>query len=309
MAFVTPLTTSFKGAVTAPSITPLRLPHATVRSSSAVRMAFSSIDEPERSVSLFDDSIESKDAILTAAYKHVFGNAYLMESEREEFAEIESKFRLCQCNVRDLVRTMAKSAAYRKRFFERTGPYGFIERNFKHLLGRGPVSQQEVSFHVQKLINEGYDAEIDSYIDTEEYIEKFGMDSVPRFIYQGTYATDDSFNRMNMLRQHWDGCSTSTVSGSTAPGKPIKATLIMAYGYHCGNPAAIKRGILAGHDPQPDPPKALPLPLNWRAPVRIRVKVADNHYRVFETPAYKDPVVPDWKKERMGPKRWNGVWF
>lgn len=277
-------------------------------------MAFSSIDDPSSRAELFDFSNESKEAIITAAYKQVFGNAYLMEEERAELATAESQFKLGESDVRTLVRAMGKSEEYRKRFFERCGPYRFVELNCKHFLGRAPLGQEEVSFHVQKLMNEGYDAEIDSYIDSEEYNNVFGRDAVPRFIFMGEYPSNDDFNKMCMLRAHWDGCSTSTRTGSTAPGLPNRASLCFPPGAHCGNPMAISEGILAGHDPAPIDPavsagKKSLAPLNARAPVRIRIKVAENLYQVFETDPLVDAGTPSWKKEREGSKRWNGVWF
>ena len=54
-----------------------------------------------------------------------------------------------------------------------------MELNFKHLLGRGPASQAEISEHVQIYNNLGYEAEIDSYISSDEYIENFGENVVP----------------------------------------------------------------------------------------------------------------------------------
>lgn len=310
MAFVPPLAaTQFLGARTTASVSRPRFAAAAASRPSAPRMAFSSIDNPESTVSLTEPSVEAKALVLTAAYRQIFGNAYLMESERAELARVESDFKNGDLTVAELLRAMAKSNAYRKRFFERAGPYAFVELNCKHFLGRGANSQEEVSFHVQKLLTDGYDAEIDSYFDSAEYRDTFGPDAVPRFVYRGAYLRNDDFNRMNVVRQHWDGCSTSTVSGSTAPGKPIAAKLTMPPGAHCGNPVAIKRGILAGHEPEPIITPQPTTPLNARAPIRVRIKVAENSYQVFEVPGYTDPAEPDWKKELAGTKKWNGVWY
>lgn len=40
----------------------------------APRSSFSSIDMPERASVLYDENFETKEALLNAAYKHVFGN-------------------------------------------------------------------------------------------------------------------------------------------------------------------------------------------------------------------------------------------
>lgn len=314
MAFVPPTpSTTFHGRRTlglkcktpAPFNPPASIP-------SRVRMSFSSIDMPETAISLADTSIETKQLVIDSCYKQVFGNAYLMESERAELAVAESDFKQNTLSVRELVRAMAKSEAYRKRFFSRSGPYRFVELNCKHLLGRGPMSQQEISFHVQTLINEGYDAEIDSYIDSPEYDRNFGLDDVPRFIFKGTYLRDDDFNRLCIMRKHWDGCSTSTVSGSTAPGKPIPAQLTMGHGGYVNGFVGVLKGLPAGFRPEPEGPAAMPpLPANAQAPLRVRIKVAENSYQVFEIPPLVESAAEDpaWKKELLGPKRWNGVWF
>ena len=274
-------------------------------------MSFSSIDTPESAVSLSDLANDSKELVISAAYKHVFGNAYVMESERAALAKVESDFKMDICNVRDLIRAMGKSEAYRKRFFARSGPYRFVELNCKHFLGRGPNTQEEISFHVQKLMNEGYDAEIDSYIDSEEYENMFGADVVPRFVFRGTYQRNDNFSRMCIMRKFWDGCSTSTVSGSTAPGKPIPSQLTAGHGGYVNGFVGISKGLPAGFRPEPARPTAPPpLPTNGRAPLRVRIKVAENCYQVFEVPALETPdVEPAWKKELAGGKKWNGVWY
>jgi len=102
-----------------------------MRSFVAPKPYFSSIDTPEKAYVLADSAVETKETLINAAYKQVFGNCYLMESERAELAKAESDFKLCTLSVRELVRSMAKSEAYKKRFFARAGPYRFIELNFK----------------------------------------------------------------------------------------------------------------------------------------------------------------------------------
>lgn len=114
--------TSFRGAMTAPVMLFSKL---------SARPSFSSIDAPGDAVNLFESGVTSKEDLLTAVYKHVFGNAYVMESEREQLAKAESDFKGNSLSVRELVRAMAKSETYRKRFFARCGSYRFIELNFK----------------------------------------------------------------------------------------------------------------------------------------------------------------------------------
>jgi phycoerythrin-associated linker protein len=126
-----------------------------------------------------NSSTDEVEAAIRAVYKHVMGNAHLMESER--LISAESQLRDRKISVRDFVRAVAKSEIYRARFFESAAPYRFIELNFKHLLGRAPNDQTEISEHIQCCVNSGYDAEIDSYIDSAEYQNAFGDNIVPYY--------------------------------------------------------------------------------------------------------------------------------
>jgi phycoerythrin-associated linker protein len=117
------------------------------------------------------------DVTIRAAYKQVLGNPHVMESERLTVAE--SQLADGNITVREMVRALGKSAFYRSRYFEKCAPYRFVELNFMHFLGRPPQSQAEVSEHIRRCIEEGYDAEIDSYIDSEEYATSFGENTVP----------------------------------------------------------------------------------------------------------------------------------
>lgn len=276
-------------------------------------MAFSSIDMPETQVFKTDSSFETKEAVIRACYKQIFGNAYIMEEELAEIAVHVSDFKMGTIDVRELIRAMAKSEAYRKRFFARSGPFRFIELNLKHFLGRGPNSFDEITYHVKLLQEQGYDAEIDSYLDSLEYEERFGPVGVPRFIFKGTYENNDRFNRLCIMRKHWDGCSTSTVSGSTAPGKPIPSQLLMGRNGYVNGSVGIRKGLPAGFRPEPASAK-LSRPTNDNAGIRIRTKIAENLYQVYEEPAQifkEEPewkTDPAWKKPIVASKSWNRDW-
>lgn len=118
-----------------------------------------------------------KAALIRTVYQQVLGRQYVMASERLEGPE--SLFKRGYLSLREFVRQVAKSNLYRDRFFTNTNPYRFIELNFKHLLGRAPQNKAEMLHHFTILQEQGYDAEIDSYIDSAEYQERFGEEGVP----------------------------------------------------------------------------------------------------------------------------------
>lgn len=120
---------------------------------------------------------EELGAVISAVYKQVLGNAYVMDSER--IVSAESYLRNGEITVRGFVRSVALSSRYRDLFFESSSPYRFVELNCKHLLGRAPLDQAEVSTHVQLYNSDGYEAEINSYVDSPEYLDNFGENIAP----------------------------------------------------------------------------------------------------------------------------------
>jgi len=139
------------------------------------------------------------DATIRAVYKQVWGNPYVMESER--LISAESKLTNGEISVREFVRLAAKSEFYRDRYFSSCAPYRFVELNFLHLLGRAPQDQREVSEHIVRCVAEGYDAEIDSYIDSDEYQAAFGENTVPSYRGKDSAANAKQigYNRMFAL--------------------------------------------------------------------------------------------------------------
>jgi phycoerythrin-associated linker protein len=121
-----------------------------------------------------EDDLQS---VIRAVYRQVLGNAHVLESQR--LTSAESQLRNGDISVREFVRAVAQSDLYRALCFETSSPYRFIELNFKHLLGRAPQDQAEISEHVQRYNSEGYEAEINSYIDSDEYVFGFGENVVP----------------------------------------------------------------------------------------------------------------------------------
>lgn len=126
-----------------------------------------------------NDSGEAVETVIRAVYRQVLGNAYVMESER--LAVPESKLKQRSLSVREFVREVAYSELYKSRFFDSCPRYRSIELNFKHLLGRAPDSYDETNAHSLILDQGGYQAEVDSYLDSEEYQNKFGENIVPYY--------------------------------------------------------------------------------------------------------------------------------
>jgi phycocyanin-associated rod linker protein len=152
--------------------------------------------------------------VIRAVYRQVLGNDYLMESER--LTGLESLLQNGQITVRDFVRGVAKSELYKIKFLYSSFQTRTIELNFKHLLGRAPYSEAEVIEHLDRYQEHGYDADIDSYIDAQEYDENFGDSIVPyyrSFTYQIGQQTP-GFTRMFRLYRGYANSDTSQIAGT-----------------------------------------------------------------------------------------------
>ncbi|RMG10568.1 MAG: photosystem I reaction center subunit XII [Cyanobacteria bacterium J055] len=176
---------------------------------------------------------------IRAVYRQLLGNEHIMSSERLTSAESL----LCNgsINVRDFVRCVAKSELYKSKFFYNNFQNRFSELNYKHLLGRAPYDQAEIAFHNDLYHNEGYDADIDSYIDSAEYQSCFGDNIVP--YYRG-FATQPGqklagFPRMFQLYRGY-------ANSDRAQGQK-KGWLIWALGRNLSSPVQTSAsGTLSG---------------------------------------------------------------
>jgi phycoerythrin-associated linker protein len=151
-------------------------------------------------------SVEDTQTVIRAVYKQVLGNPHVMESERLATAES--------------LRAVAKSSFYRSRYFEKCAPYRFVELNFMHILGRPPESQVEISAHIVRCVAEGYDAEIDSYIDSDEYLSAFGENTVP---YNRGAQTETGFSQVTYNRMFAIDRGPAQVSSAVKSAQLVQA--------------------------------------------------------------------------------------
>lgn len=196
-------------------------------------------------------SASELETVIRAIYRQVLGNAYVMESER--LRSLESQLAQGILTVREFVRQLAKSELYRTRFFENCPRYRALELNFKHLLGRAPESYQETTFHSHILDTEGYDADIDAYLDSDEYQTAFGEHTVP--YYRGDKTqTGKALVGFTHMSQLW--------RGSSASDKDLTA----------GNPARVMSAILTNR-PSPIQPPSNISP-DWCPPSDVKTIIA-----------------------------------
>ncbi|MBE9046731.1 phycobilisome linker polypeptide [Pleurocapsales cyanobacterium LEGE 10410] len=169
--------------------------------SAASRLGISAFDDTNTVELRPNWTKEDAQGAIAAVYRQVLGNDYLMNSER--LISAESLLADGSISVREFVRAVAKSELYKTKFFYNNYHPRTIELNFKHLLGRAPYDESEIVTHLDLYQNQGFEADIDSYIDSEEYVQNFGDNIVP--FYRGfstqTGQKTVGFTRMFQLYQ------------------------------------------------------------------------------------------------------------
>ncbi len=114
---------------------------------------------------------------INELYRHIFGNKFVMESERP--IDYERRLRNGDITIKEFTRQICKSSFYQHNYFDNVSQYKSIRLRYKHILGRPIINQKEViesSYLLNKL---GFKKHIDWLIDSEEYKVNFGDDIVP----------------------------------------------------------------------------------------------------------------------------------
>ena len=151
-----------------------------------------------------------------------FTETYLQRKRAVQL--LEARLMNGEITVRDFVNGLAKSPFYKDNYFHSVAPQRGIELNFKHLLGRAPLNQEEVQNSIKLQAEEGFDALIDSLTDSAEYAEVFGSDIVPYMRTGDSYAgmMNSSFNMMREL------AGTKVAVSDNAQGSRSRTTTQLA---------------------------------------------------------------------------------
>jgi len=155
------------------------------------------------------------EAVILAVYRQVLGNPHLMATDRLVIAE--SLLRNGKITVREFIRQVAKSDLYKQKFFHNSFQSRTIELHCKHLLGRAPYDQSEITDHLNLYQNQGYDADIDSYIDSAEYDAYFGDNTVPYYrdlVTTGMGQKSVGFTRLLQLYRGYANSDRAQLTGN-----------------------------------------------------------------------------------------------
>lgn len=113
--------------------------------------------------------------LIEAAYRQIFFHAF--KRDREPF--LESQLRNGQITVRDFVRGLLLSETYRTSFYDKNSNYRFVEQTVQRALGRDVYGEDEKIAWSIVVATKGLRGFVDALLDTDEYLENFGYDTLP----------------------------------------------------------------------------------------------------------------------------------
>ena len=119
-----------------------------------------------------------KNAVIKAAYRQIFERD-ITKAYSQSVSYLESQVRNGDISMKEFVRRLAKSPLYRKQFFEPFINSRALELAFRHILGRGPSSREEVQNYFSIVSSGGLAALVDALVDSQEYADYFGEETVP----------------------------------------------------------------------------------------------------------------------------------
>ena len=119
-----------------------------------------------------------KQAVIQAAYRQVFERNVTHEYGIA-LTELESRFRSGEFSTKEFVRHLGKSRLYRNLFYEPYTISRVIELADRHFLGRGLSSMEEFQRNFEVISDGGLSALIDVLVDSQEYSDYFGEETVP----------------------------------------------------------------------------------------------------------------------------------
>ncbi len=115
--------------------------------------------------------------LINAAYRQVLSEHQILQFNRQ--VQLESQLKNRSISVRDFIRGIAKSEAFRNLVVETNSNYRLVELCLKRLLGRVPYNQAEEIAWSIKVATLGWGSFVDALIDSEEYRSSFGDNTVP----------------------------------------------------------------------------------------------------------------------------------
>ncbi len=133
-------------------------------------------DEDPKAVSM-DKAMDREDQnfVIEAAYRQIFFHAFKVDRDRT----LESQLRDGQITVRDFIRSLCLSDTFTRSFYNLNSNYKVARHLVEKLLGRPTHGKAEEIAWSAVLMTRGVKGMVDDILNSQEYLDNFGYDTVP----------------------------------------------------------------------------------------------------------------------------------
>lgn len=206
------------------------------------------------------------DDLIEAAYRQIFFHAF--KADRE--SALESQLRSGQISVRDFIRGLLLSETYKRSFYNLNSNYRFVEQSVQRVLGRDVYSDREKMAWSITVATQGRTGFIDALLDSDEYLENFGYDTVPYQRRRTLPGRDTGELPFNIKSPRYEEYYRSILGFP----KPIYQIVVRRFApqekeTRLGDPALFLE-MARGINPLPNPVANVPLNFNYEAMVPYR---------------------------------------
>lgn len=158
-------------------------------------------DQPKNYTTENTLSPADMDDLIEAAYRQIFFHAF--KWDREPF--LESQLRNGQITVRDFIRGLLLSKTFKNSFYDKNSNYRFVEQCVQRVLGRDPYSEREKIAWSIVVATKGIQGFVDELLNSEEYLNNFGYDTVPYQRRRNLASRDRGEIPFNIKSPRYDG--------------------------------------------------------------------------------------------------------
>ncbi len=123
-------------------------------------------------------SASEKNEVVKAAYRQIFERD-ITRAYNQSISYLESQVKNGDISMKEFVRRVGKSPLYQQQFYQPFINSRALELAFRHFLGRGPSSREEVQQYFSIVSSGGLAALVDALVDSQEYSDYFGEETVP----------------------------------------------------------------------------------------------------------------------------------
>ncbi|MEM7580003.1 MAG: phycobilisome rod-core linker polypeptide [Cyanobacteria bacterium P01_A01_bin.80] len=117
------------------------------------------------------------DEIIWSCYRQIFNEQQIIKHHQQ--TALESQLRSGQITVRDFIQGLLLADSFRRLNYESNNNYRFVEICIQRVLGRSVYNNKEKLSWSIILATKGLQGFIDELLNSDEYMENFGYDTVP----------------------------------------------------------------------------------------------------------------------------------